>query len=109
MRLWHVCQTKRSSASTDSHTDMFKSMRGSSKGVDGSGVAAVILEPPHEAWRVLGNRVDAVEIVDEVGHARVVERIADASDIQLGEVKHRHGAFSALLHRHPYRLPVRAC
>src|SRR5262245_50467614 len=56
--------------------------------VDGGGVAAVVLEPPDEAWRVLGNRIDTVEIVDEVGHARVVERIADASDIELGEMKH---------------------
>src|SRR5262249_59927914 len=88
-----VCHTKRSSASTDSHTDMFKSTR-IVESMDGGGVAAVVLEPPDEARRVLGNRVDPVEIVDEVGHARVVERAADASDIELGEVKHwsRHGS-----------------
>src|SRR5262245_4183422 len=72
---------------------MFKSTR-IVESMDGGGVAAVVLEPPDEAWRMFRNRVDPIEIVDEVGHARVVERVADASDIELGEVKHwsRHGS-----------------
>src|SRR5579885_137018 len=56
------------------------------------GVAAVVLQPPDEAVDLLGQGVDALHVVDELRHARIVERVADARDVELGEV---HRAYSA--------------
>ncbi len=49
-------------------------------------VAAFVLQPPHEALDLVGKPVHAFDILDELAHARIVERIADPRDIELGEV-----------------------
>jgi hypothetical protein len=46
----------------------------------------LVLEPPDEAVAPLGERIDPVEIVHEVGHAGIVERIARPADIDLREL-----------------------
>src|SRR5215470_2310478 len=52
-------------------------------------VAARILQSPDEALSPVGNRIHPREIVDEVGHARVTDLVAQASDVQLSEVSCR--------------------
>ncbi len=56
------------------------------------GVAAFVLEPPDKAGTLFGECVDAIEIVDELGDARVVDRMEETADVDLGEV---HGGFRA--------------
>src|ERR1700722_20140949 len=60
---------------------------------DGSRIVAVVLEPPHEPFAALGESVDAIEVRHERRHARIVRRIAEPADVELGDVT-RH-AYSA--------------
>ena len=57
-------------------------------------MAAFILQPPDETVDLLGQRVDARDIVDELGHARVIQRVADARDVELGKMAFGHAALS---------------
>jgi hypothetical protein len=57
-------------------------------------VALFGLQPPHEAGRALGEGVDAVEVGDEVGHRRRLERLLHHRDIQLRELILGHGGSS---------------
>src|ERR1700722_7948158 len=50
------------------------------------GVAAVVLQTPDKTLAALGEHIDQVEIVHEVGHARIVGRVAEAADIELGKM-----------------------
>ena len=63
------------------------------------GVAAVVLQPPDKPLAALGQAVHQIEIVHEIGHARIVGRIAQAADIELREMSdcvHRsHSAATA--------------
>src|SRR5215510_5484256 len=56
------------------------------EGLNAGGVAAFAFEPPHEPFRPVGNTVHPIEIVGEVGHARIVERVEQPSDIELSQV-----------------------
>jgi hypothetical protein len=49
-------------------------------------MAAVILQPPDETFDGLGQAVHARDIVGEFLHARIVERIFDPRDVELGQV-----------------------
>ena len=49
-------------------------------------LAALVDQPPHEPRRRLGERVDPVERVDELGRVGVVEGLAQAGHVELGEV-----------------------
>src|SRR5689334_6468379 len=61
-------------------------------------VAALVNKAPDEARGPFGQAVDQCEIVREVGHARIVDLVADAADIQLRKLRVRgllHLAYSA--------------
>lgn len=71
------------------------------KGAEGSGVIALVLQPPDKARCALGNGVDAVEIGHEIGEARIVGRVAETAYVELGEVRncrvHSSPLFSRIL------------
>src|SRR5580700_5484250 len=71
------------------------------RGTDSSRIVAVVLEPPHEPLAALGESVDAIEVRHERRHARIIRRIAEPADVELGDVT-RH----ALLRRRERRLAV---
>src|SRR5215510_9166421 len=56
------------------------------------GVAARILQSPHKTFGPISNRIDSRKVVHEVGHARVVDLVAQASDVELSEMLHRLGS-----------------
>src|SRR3990167_850825 len=56
------------------------------EGRDLRGVAGLVLEPPDKAVAPLGERIDPVEIVDEVRDAGIVQRIARPADVDLREL-----------------------
>ena len=60
----------------------------------GGVVGDVVLEPPDEAWRALGERVHFVEPVDEPGELRRVERRDQARDVHLGQMEGGSHAFN---------------
>src|SRR5271154_5644684 len=53
---------------------------------DGSRIVAVVLEPPHESLAALGESVDAIEVRHERRHARIVRRITEPANVELGDV-----------------------
>src|SRR4029077_880420 len=60
------------------------------------GVVALVLEPPHKALRALGQSIHEVEIVHEIGHARIVGPIVKPTDVELCEVARVvHSSYSA--------------
>ena len=50
------------------------------------GMPALVLQTPDEAGHLLGKTVHAFDVVDEFGHARIIERITDPRDVELGEM-----------------------
>src|SRR6185437_13560074 len=62
------------------------------------GIAAVVDETPDEAGRAFGQPVDQPEVIGEIGHARIVDLVADAADVQLRQMMIRrllHDPYSA--------------
>src|SRR5215831_12655875 len=110
IRLCTVCHTKRSSASTDSHTDMFKSMRGSSK-------AWMAVALPLSSW----SRQTKPGVCSAIALTR--SRLLTKSAMRGSSSGERMrpilswarcsivvmGASPALLRRHLYRFRVRVC
>jgi hypothetical protein len=50
------------------------------------GVAAVVLQPPHEAGDLVSEPVHALDVVDEFAHAQIIERISNPRDVELGQL-----------------------
>jgi hypothetical protein len=62
------------------------------------GVVAFALQAPDEAGRGLGQGVDRVEVVEEVLDHRMIDRRAQAADIDLGQFELRaHGIPSVFI------------
>src|SRR5258708_4380795 len=61
---------------------------------DGGCIVAVVLEPPHESFAALRERVDAIEVPHERRHTRIVGRITEPAYVQLGDMA-CHGPYSA--------------
>src|SRR5215831_4627707 len=55
--------------------------------LDIGGVATVGLETPHEARAAFGERIDALKGAHELGHARILGRVADPADIELSKMR----------------------
>src|SRR5579862_3784272 len=60
------------------------------EGADRRGIALGGLQPPHETWRALGERVDAVKVCRELRHEGRVHRSPDDADVQLRELVSGH-------------------
>src|SRR5208282_2186114 len=65
-----------------------------SRGADRGCIVALVLEAPHESLAALCESVDPVEIPHKPRHPRIVRRIAEPADVELGDMA-RH----ALLRR----------
>src|SRR5215471_10033644 len=57
-------------------------------------VPGLVLEPPHESFRALGEPVHQGQIVHEVRHARIIDGMTNASDVELRQIELRR-----VLHR----------
>src|SRR5215831_10868620 len=71
--------------------------------------SAVVLVTPYKSRAALRQTVHEREVIHELRHARISNLVAQAADIELGEVKYGHGGYPALLGRHPHRLWMRVC
>jgi hypothetical protein len=49
-------------------------------------MTAFVLQPPHEAGNLIGKSVHPIDVFDELAHARIIERIANPRDIELGQM-----------------------
>src|SRR5690242_1738071 len=50
------------------------------------GVAARVLQAPDKARNIVGKTIHPSDVVDEFAHPRIIERIADPRDVELGEM-----------------------
>ena len=72
------------------HTDRFDDQaRVAGHGLDAGRVIALANQPPAEAGRLLGSRVDVIEGGHEVGIDRIVLVDEETGDVDLCKVRHR--------------------
>src|SRR5262245_42726516 len=59
-------------------------------------VPALVMQPPDEALDLVRETMYPVHVLDELAHARIIERITDPRDVELGEMARlcRHAADS---------------
>ena len=65
--------------------------------VNVGGIAGVGLQAPHEAGRVVGQRVDVIQAVHKFLDLGMVRRMQQPSHVQLGKVKGHKSIVAKLL------------
>jgi len=69
---------------------------------DVGGVARFRREPPDKAGSLVGKSVDGLELRDEFGDLRIVQRSEERRDVDLGEMV-GHGGFLVIPHKGRFR------